>query len=325
MRVKRGRSGEHATGTLASAPAARLGATITPMQSRLLHHFLVTAERRNITAAAEDLHITQPALTRSIHQLEKVIGAKLFERLPTGVLLTREGEILARRAKLMELEYEHAVAEIRTLEQGLAGTLRIGAGPVWISTILPPVVAAFHKQFPKVRIRLTGGVINTLVDALLAGTIDLMCGTLDFRAQAEIVKEPLLQIRHAVVARKTHPLARRGVVAARDLARYPWLVLADDQIGIGRIGAYFAANGLAPPTIAVESISFAMFNILEEGDFLAHFAEPMLPHAEKFGLVRIPHDGMFWESEAGVAYRTAGHPPKALTRFISLLKSSLLR
>jgi DNA-binding transcriptional LysR family regulator len=288
-----------------------------PMQSRLLHHFLVTAERRNITAAAEDLHITQPALTRSIHQLEKLMGAKLFERLPTGVILTRQGEILARRAKLMQLEYQHAVAEIRTLDQGLAGTLRIGAGPVWISTILPPAVAAFHKQFPKVRIRLTGGVINTLVDALLAGDIDLMCGTLDFRAQTEIAKEPLLRIRHAVVARKGHPLTQRGAVAARDLARYPWLVLADDHIGVGRIGAYFAANGLAPPAIAVETVSFAMMKILVQGDYLAHFAEQMLPDVEKLGL--------FWEAEAGLAYRVTANPPKMLTRFTSILKASLLQ
>jgi DNA-binding transcriptional LysR family regulator len=293
------------------------------MQSRLLHHFLIVCERRNITAAAEFLHITQPALTRSIHKLEKTIGAKLFERLPTGVALTSQGEILARRAKLMELEYRHALAEIRTLEHGLAGTLRIGAGPVWYSNLLPPVMAAFHKRFPKVRMRLTGGVINTLIDGLLGGEIDLMCGTLDFRAQAEIAKEPLLRIRHAVTARKGHPLVRTGAVSARELSLYPWLALADDQIGIGRIGAYFAANGLAPPAIAIETNSYAMFKLLVQGDFIAHFPEQMLADANKFGLTRIAHAGTFWDSEAGVAYRATATPVKALTSFISMLKVTL--
>lgn len=293
------------------------------MQSRLLAHFLAVAERRNITAAAEALHITQPALTRSIHQLEKIVGAKLFERLPTGVTLTRQGDILARRAKLMDLEYRHALAEIRTMGQGLAGTLRIGAGPVWISNILPPVVAAFHRQFPKVRIRLVGGVINTLVDALLAGEIDIMCGTLDFRVQTEIVKESLVRIRHAVVARRSHPLADKGEVTAKDLALYPWLVLADDQIGVGRIGAYFAANGLAPPTIAVETTSLGMMKLLSEGNFVAHFAEQLLPDAEKFGLMRIAHEGTFWDSEGGIAYRNTSSPIKALTSFTSMLKLAL--
>jgi DNA-binding transcriptional LysR family regulator len=293
------------------------------MQSRLLQHFLIVCERRNITAAAEFLHVTQPALTRSIHKLEKIIGAKLFERLPTGVALTSQGEILARRARLMELEYRHALSEIRTLEHGLAGTLRIGAGPVWYSNILPPVVTAFNRQFPKVRLRLTGGVITTLIDGILGGDIDLMCGTLDFQAQAEISKEPLLRIRHAVVARKGHPLVRRGIVAARELSLYPWLVLADDEIGIGRIGAYFAANALPPPVIAIETNSYAMFKVLTQGDFLAHFPEQMLADAQKFGLTRIAHAGTFWDSEAGIAYRATANPVKALTSFISMLKVAL--
>jgi DNA-binding transcriptional LysR family regulator len=293
------------------------------MQSRLLHHFLIVAERRSVTAAAEVLHITQPALTRSIHQLEKLVGAKLFERLPTGVALTRQGEILLRRTKLMDLEYRHALAEIRALEQGMSGRLRIAAGPMWITTILPPVVAAFQKQFPRVRVKLTGGTINTMVDSLLSGDVDVMCSTLDFPMHAEIVREPLLRISHAVVARRGHPLNRKGVAAARDMARFPWLVHADDQIGIGRIGAYFAANGLAPPTIAVETTTFAMFKILGHGDYLAHFAEQLLPDAERYDLVRVPHEGTFWVSEAGLAYRETRDPIRALTSLRSMLKEVL--
>src|SRR5882757_5360905 len=113
------------------------------MHSRLLQQFLAVAEKRNVTAAAEALHITQPALTRSVRQLEHILGVTLFDRLPTGVALTRQGEILARRAKLMDLEYRHALAEISALDQGLTGVLRIGAGPLWITSLLPPVIAAF--------------------------------------------------------------------------------------------------------------------------------------------------------------------------------------
>jgi DNA-binding transcriptional LysR family regulator len=64
------------------------------MQSRLLRHFLAVVERKNITAAADDLHISQPALTRGIRQLETTVGVPLFERLPTGVALTGHGEVL---------------------------------------------------------------------------------------------------------------------------------------------------------------------------------------------------------------------------------------
>jgi DNA-binding transcriptional LysR family regulator len=293
------------------------------MQSRLLRHFLAVVERKNITAASEDLHISQPALTRSIRQLEKAVGTTLFDRLPTGVALTRQGEVLARRARLMDLEYQHALAEITAMKQGLAGILRIGAGPVWITTFLPPVIATFHKQYPRVKVRLTSGVIDTLVPELLSGEIDALCANLDFAAQPEIVKEPLVRIRHSVVARARHPLAGRGVVTAAELADYAWLVLANDQVGTSRVGSYFVANALEPPTIAVETTALGIIKILLEDDFVAHFPEAMLPDAERFGLVAIPHEGTFWEAQAGIAYRQTSRPLRAVESFKAILRSSM--
>jgi DNA-binding transcriptional LysR family regulator len=299
------------------------GDSLPMMHSRLLMLFLTVAEHRNITAAARALNITQPALTRSIKQLEAIIGVPLFERLPTGVVLTREGEILARRVKLMDLEYRHALAEISAFEQGLAGELRIGAGPVWITTILPKVVTTFHGAYPKIKVRLTSGVINTLVPALMDGEIDLICSTLDFPSQPEIVKEPLIKIRHAVVARESHPLFGRGPASAEDLSGYPWLVLANDEVGTSRVGSYFVANGLEPPVIAVETTASGMLKILREGDFLAHFPDQMLEDVEKFGLCRIAHEGTFWESEAGITFRRTNRPVRAVESFKTILRSSL--
>ena len=141
--------------------------------------------------------------------------------------------------------------------------LRIGAGPMWVAMILPDVVTAFHKQFPKVKVRLTEGAIDSIVPALMAGEIDLACVTLSFPSQPELVKEPLVGVRHALVARADHPLAGKGVATAEDLARYPWVVLANDSVGTGRIGSYLVANGLEPPKIAVEATSIAMLRVLE--------------------------------------------------------------
>lgn len=293
------------------------------MQSRLLRHFLAVAEKRNITSASKSLNISQPAITRSVRQLESIIGVSLFDRLPTGVALTRQGEILARRAKLMDLEYRHALAEISALEQGLTGVLRIGAGPVWITMLLPPVIASFFRQYPKVKTRLTGGVINTLVPDLLSGDIDIVCSTLDFPSQPEIIKEPLLSIRHVLVGRATHPLARENAASAEQLSKYPWVVLANDRVGTSRIGSYFVANSVEPPVIAVETVSTGIIKILQQGDFLAHIPERMLKDAEKFGLARIPHDGTFWELQAGIAYRRTSRPIRPVESFKAILRASL--
>ncbi len=294
------------------------------MQSRILRHFLAVAEHHNLTAAAEALHISQPALTKSIKQLEASIGSPLFERHQKGVLLTKEGKILLRRARLMDVEYQHALAEISAMQEGIAGTLRIAAGPVWVSTILPPVISKFNQQYPGVKIYLDLGVIDTIIPALLEGDIDLACSTLDFPSHPEIHSETLIQIRHAVVAAAGHPLAQKQKVRAQDMAAYSWVVLARDNVGFARIGAYFRANGLEPPTLAVETHSLAMMKIVQAGQFLAHLPHPMLADAAKFDLVPIQHEGTFWESSAGIVTRATPYPKNMVESFKSILREHLL-
>jgi DNA-binding transcriptional LysR family regulator len=300
-----------------------MGGKGTVMQSRLLRHFLAVAERRNITAAAGDLHISQPALTRSIRQLEATVGTPLFERLPTGVVLTRQGEVLARRAKLMDLEYRHALAEINALKEGLAGVLRIAAGPMWLMTLLPAAIAAFQIQFPKIKVRLTEGVIDTVVPALLGGEIDVACITLNFPAHAEVVKEPLLGIRHLVYARDKHPLAGHNDIAPQELLKYPWVVLANDTVGTSRIGSFFLANSLDPPNIAVETSAVGMLNLLAAGDYLGMFPAAAQPYTHRFGLRPIRHEGTFWEAEAGIAHLRSSRPARIIESFKAILRSTI--
>jgi hypothetical protein len=107
------------------------------------------------------------------------------------------------------------------------------------------------------------------------------------------------------------------------MSRFAWLVLVSDQVGTSRVGSYFVANSLKPPTIAVETTALGIIKILLEGDFLAHFPERMLADAERFGLVAIPHEGTFWEAEAGIAYRRTNRPVRTVESFKAILKSSI--
>jgi DNA-binding transcriptional LysR family regulator len=294
------------------------------MYSRQLRHFLAVIDHKGITPAAEELHISQPALTKSIRQLELSLGVTLFERLPTGVVATPFGEILARRVRLMDLEYRHALTEIQAIKGGAGGTITIGAGPVWITKILPPIVAAFQRQRPRVKIRLRGGVIDTMVPALLAGELDLICASLDFPSHAEIVKEDLTEISHVLIARTQHPLAGRTDIAAADLLNYPWVALANDYVGNSRVNSFFAANELDPPRIAVETTSTsAMLSLLKADDFIVNIPTLMLPYAVAFGLTRLEVRGTFWDSPAGIAYRATKSQMPALNAFCALIRSHL--
>ena len=295
------------------------------MHSRLLHHFLAVVDSKGISAAAAELHITQPALTKSVRQLEDILGVELFERLPTGVVPTRFGEILARRARLMELEYRHAIAEIQAIKGGTGGTINVGAGPVWAVRILPPIIAAFRRQQPKVKVKLRIGVIDTLVPALLGGELDLVCASLDFPAHPEFVKEQLVDLKHVLVARAEHPLAGRKDIAVKELLDFPWLTLINDYVGTSRVGSFFAANELQPPRIAVETTSIsAALNLVREDDLILSIPTLMLPHAELFGLCKLAVRGTLWDAPAGIAYRATRSPSPALSAFCALVRAEFV-
>ncbi len=292
------------------------------MHSRLLQHFLAVVDNKGISAAAAALHITQPALTKSIRQLEDILGVTLFERLPTGVVPTRFGEILARRARLMQVEYRHAVAEIAAIKHGTGGAINVGAGPVWAVRILPPIIAAFCRQQPKVKVTLRTGVIDTLVPALLGGELDVICASLDFPAHPEFVKEHLVEFKHVMVARAEHPLAARREIAAAELLDYPYVALANDYVGRSRLGSFFAANALQPPCISVETSSIsAALNLLREDDFILNIPTRMLPYAEQFGLRRLAVRGTLWDGPAGIAYRASQSPAPAVSAFCALVRA----
>jgi DNA-binding transcriptional LysR family regulator len=293
------------------------------MHSRLLRHFLAVADHKGMSAAAAELNISQPALTKSIRQLEEILGVELFERLPTGVVPTRFGEILARRARLMDLEYRHAVAEIQAIKGGAGGTIKIGAGPVWSVRVLPPIIAAFLRQQPKVKVTLRTGVIDTLVPALLAGELDIICASLDFPSHPEIVKEHLVEFRHVLIARAEHPLVDREDVAPAELLDHPWIALVNDYVGASRVNSFFAANELPPPHVAVETTSMSsIINLLKEDDFIVNIPMLMLPYLESVGLRRLAVRGTLWDSQAGMAYRATRSPVPAVNAFCALLRDN---
>lgn len=291
------------------------------MQSRLLRSFLVVAQKGSITDAAETLHVSQPALTKSIQRLEDDLNVKLFDRIAVGVCLTKYGEILLQHVKIMENEYQHAVSSIEELRNGRGGVLRIGAGPVWLVSLLPPVIARFQAENPGIRVSLIGGVIDTLVPALISGELDLICVSLDFPNRTEIEKNHLIDVRHVLIADPRHPLATQTNVSPEAMHGYPWMVLKSDYVGTERIFSFFSVHGLRPPEIALETTSIhSLLQGLKNATCIAHVPEQMLPLARLMGLQEIKLDQVIWETSAGYAFRATTKLSAPLRNIMALLK-----
>lgn len=291
------------------------------MRSRVLSSFVVVATKGSITEAAKTLNISQPALTKAMQRLEEELGVKLFDRVSIGVRLTRYGEILLEHARIIENEYLHAMARISELRDGQKASLRIGAGPGWLVSILPPLIARFQVQHPDIRISLVGGVIDTLVPDLIAGDLNLICVSLDFPNRNEIVKQPLFNSRHVLVADPGHPLAAMEKVSAEALHHYSWMVLKSDYVGNERISSFFATHGLTPPDITFETTSInSLLHALKSGAHVAQIPDQMLPTAASLGLRQIAMTETIWETTAGFAYRKGTRITDPMRAFMAELQ-----
>ena len=186
--------------------------------------FLAVAEAGKILAAAERLSIGQPALTRAIARLEKRLGGRLFERLPTGVRPTPLGAAAVELARGLLHEIEAADEKIKAAVSGRTGRFRITATPVWMQAIVAPALARYREALPDIELALRTAPFAEGLRLLENGESDLHCGGADpgRLLPAFLRRERFIELTAGIVAGDGHPLLTRRP-AVRDLPGYPWI------------------------------------------------------------------------------------------------------
>lgn len=295
----------------------------------LLRDFLAVARAGSLSAAAQALSVSQPALTKSIRRLEQHYGVPLFERRARGMALTPFGETLLGHAKLIDAQWRFADAEMRAFAKGEGGRLRIGAGPFWGATVLPVAIARLQRELPQLTIELDVGV-NTLVHPrLFAGDLDIVVCALPeldlLPPGIEVHRFFDLQMR--VIAGDHHPLHRRRRIAAADLAPYPWVLYQRDREIVQKLLAALRDGGGTPPRVMVESSSvLAVFELLKSGPYLSCIADAFLRVRPESGVRAVPFHRDIWSCPAGALYhRTLQHfaPVQALIAAIDDISERL--
>jgi len=189
---------------------------------RRIRHIVVTAETGSITGAAGMLGITQSALTRSIAEVEHLLGTTLFERLPRGVRLTATGEAFVVRAGRLLNDAGELMQELEEISDLRRGQLKIGVAPAGFVGFLEHAVSAFAKIYPGIRIEIQNGTVDEMASAVINGNLDLCVGSANY---LEIWKElnitSLREFSHFFIGRKDHPANRSGVPTATQLLQYP--------------------------------------------------------------------------------------------------------
>jgi LysR family transcriptional regulator, transcriptional activator of the cysJI operon len=181
-----------------------------------LEVFYTVAKRLSFTKAAAELFITQPAVTKHIHELEEQYKAKLFERKGNHIVLTDAGELLLHHAeKVFEL-YRNVAYEINALSKRKEGLLRIGASTTIAQYIVAPLLAKFRNEFPDVQLSLVTGNTTQVEKALLDKEIEI--GIIEgYSKNPEISYHEFLKDEIVLVCSGKHPLANRNSLKPDEL------------------------------------------------------------------------------------------------------------
>ncbi len=191
------------------------------MEIRVLRYFLTIAREGSITNAANFLHVTQPTLSRQIHDLEDELGQKLFTRGSHNMTLTTEGMILRKRAEEIISMVDKTEAEFTSMEEAVGGDIYIGGGETDAIKFLAKVAKELHDTYPNIHYHLYSGNAQDVTERLDKGLLDF--GVLV--QPADISKYDYLNIpakdTWGVVMRKDSPLAEKETIRKEDLIGIP--------------------------------------------------------------------------------------------------------
>ena len=189
---------------------------------RHLRHARALAEHRNFGRAARALRLTQPALSRSIAQLENLVGARLFERNSTGIELTDTGSLLLDRAVELLARADDLGREMASLQGRGAGVLRIGAGTYPAEILVGHALAALLQRLPDVQARIEVENVVQLIPLLRRRDLDLVIGDATQLADdPEFIITALTPRQGYFVCRAGHPLLKQSRLTLEDVMAFP--------------------------------------------------------------------------------------------------------
>ena len=192
------------------------------MELRHLRYFAAVASEENVTRAAAKLHVSQPAVSRQIHDLEEELGVLLLERRAQSVHLTEAGRVFLGEARAVLQRAEEAVKSARAAAGGECGELQVGYAPSLTVQILPQALRLFQKDFPRVRVLLHDLSTGEMLAKLRAGEIHLALVVRPERAQMRgLVYQELASYPMCAAVAPKHPLASSRTLSLARVAREP--------------------------------------------------------------------------------------------------------
>lgn len=237
------------------------------MELRVLHYFLAVAREQSISAAAQSLHLSQPALSTQLKALEEELGKQLLIRKSKGsrkVTLTEEGMILRKRAQEILSLVKRTQEEISSPDETIAGDVCIGAGETDIVRLFARAAQSLQRQHPDIHYHISSGNAEYVLEYLDKGLIDfgLLFGQVDLQKYEAIP----LPVRDSwgVLMRRDAPLAQKETVCPADLWDQP-LIISHQRSDDRRLAQWMQRDLSELHIVATYNLVFNASLLVDEG------------------------------------------------------------
>ena len=239
------------------------------MKLTQLNYVAAIAEHGSLRAAARQLGVAQPAFTRSIAELERELGAPLFERHAKGMAATALGQAFVRRATAILNDVRRAQEEFEHLRGNATGSVTIGLSIAAHLRLLPKTLQPFRNRYPKVRLHIIEGFYPTLSAGIQDGTVDFYIGPdPGLKLPSAVQKEILFSGERTVLCRAKHPLAH--ATSLKELVHAEWVTTSITPKAENEIGDLFKRYRLPEPALALQSQSaLTLLTCVMSSDLLA--------------------------------------------------------
>ncbi|MBN3759409.1 LysR family transcriptional regulator [Burkholderia sp. Ac-20365] len=295
----------------------------TRLKTRQLLLLVALDEEGNIHRAADALSMSQPAASKLLRELEEMLDAPLFERMPRGMRPTLYGEVMIRHARAVVGSLDQAREEVLALKSGQLGRVAVGTITSPAVSLLPAAIAQVKQHHPGLSVSVEIDSSNVLLESLAQDKLDLVIGRLSAEHdKLHLRYEPLAEEQALAVARPGHPLLAEQSLTLTDVVDASWVVPPAQSVLRHRFELMFQRQSLAPPSNVVESAELLFVtSLLSQSDMLAVLAAEVAHYYAAHGLLSIlPLDMPLHMDDFGIITRTGQLLSPASTQVVRALK-----
>lgn len=279
----------------------------------------------SISSASKTLHLSQPAVTKTIQDLEETLGQQLFIRTALGVQPTEFGLMLEQHVKKLTTDIRHLVDDLNHWNTGISGRIVIGTMLTASSDLLPRAILRLKDLAPNVAIEIKVGVNTILYPELANGEVDVMLGILpvDYSASQSLLHTPLFKETLCAVVGRENPLATQLSENWFKSQSLSWLIPPIATAAGKAVQQFFKDLDIKTPLRVIESVSImANIAILTDSNFVALMPSSIAHRFIQLGLLNmLPLKNSVYLGEVGYTLHKDRPVTPACQRFIDTLKT----